>query len=69
MHGYEITLWWSEEDGVFVAEARELPGCMAHGRSEAEAVANANDAIDHWIAVATEAGDPIPSPRHRSMHA
>jgi predicted RNase H-like HicB family nuclease len=70
MHGYEITLWWSEEDGVFVAEARELPGCMAHGNSENEAIANLEGAIQLWIDVARRAGDPVPPPKHRrSMHA
>jgi hypothetical protein len=24
MHGYEITLWWSDEDGLFVAEVQLL---------------------------------------------
>jgi len=70
MHSYEITLWWNEEDSVFVAEVRELPGCMAHGKSEIEAIANVRDAMKLWIDVAREAGDPVPKPKHRrSMHA
>jgi len=70
MHSYEITLWWSEEDSVFVAEVRELAGCMAHGKSEIEAIANVKDAMQLWIDVAREAGDPVPKPKHRrSMHA
>ena len=28
MHKYEIIIYWSNEDGVFVAEAPELPGVM-----------------------------------------
>jgi hypothetical protein len=31
MHKYEIIIYWSNEDRVFVAEVPELPGCMAHG--------------------------------------
>ena len=70
MNSYEITLWWSEDDGVFVAEVRELPGCMAHGKTELEALANVRDAMQLWIDVARAAGDPVPKPRHRrSMHA
>jgi len=34
MHKYEIIIYWSNEDQVFVAEAPELPGCMAHGETE-----------------------------------
>lgn len=29
MLNYEIILYWSQEDVVFVAEVPELPGCMA----------------------------------------
>jgi predicted RNase H-like HicB family nuclease len=64
MHGYEITLWWSEEDAVFVAEVRELPGCVAHGSTEAEAIEQVNQAMQLWLEVARRAGDPIPEPRH-----
>ena len=34
MHKFEIILYWSNEDHAFVAEAPELPGCMAHGDSQ-----------------------------------
>ena len=32
MHKYEVILYWSNEDRVFVAEVPELPGCMAKAR-------------------------------------
>lgn len=38
MPKYEIILYWSEEDQVFVAEVPELPGCMAHGDTEETAL-------------------------------
>src|ERR1039458_5143311 len=31
MTKYEIILYWSDEDGAFIAEVPELPGCMADG--------------------------------------
>ena len=31
MYRYEIILYWSNEDQAFIAEAPELPGCMAPG--------------------------------------
>ena len=31
MYKYEIIIYWSDEDGVFVAEVPELPGCMSQG--------------------------------------
>jgi len=60
MTKYEIILYWSNEDQVFVAEVPELPGCMAHGGTQEEALAHANEAIQLWIDTAREFGDPIP---------
>ena len=44
MHKYEIIIYWSNEDQVFVAEVPELPGCMAHGITQQAALAQANEA-------------------------
>ncbi|OLE54902.1 MAG: hypothetical protein AUG51_06080 [Acidobacteria bacterium 13_1_20CM_3_53_8] len=63
MHKYEIIIYWSREDQVFVAEVPELPGCMAHGNTQQEALAHANEAIQLWIDTAQEFGDPIPEPK------
>jgi predicted RNase H-like HicB family nuclease len=65
MYKYEIILFWSDEDGSFVAEVPELPGCMAHGASQEDALANAQEAIRLWIETAEEFGDPIPKPKGR----
>jgi len=43
---YEVILYWSQEDGVYVAEVPQLSGCSAHGASQEEALCNAQDAID-----------------------
>jgi predicted RNase H-like HicB family nuclease len=63
MQKYEIRLWWSEDDRCFVAEAPELEGCIAHGATQEEALANAQNAIRLWIDVAVASGDPVPKPR------
>ena len=34
-----------DEDGVFVATAPALPGCISQGKTEEEAVANIQEAI------------------------
>jgi len=60
MHKYEIIIYWSNEDQVFVAEVPELPGCMAHGETQEAALARANEAIQLWIDTAREFGDPVP---------
>lgn len=68
-HSYEIIIWWSLEDNAFLAEAPELPGCMAHGATRAEALNEVKNAIALWIATAEEDGAPIPKPRGRLMFA
>ena len=63
MHKYEIVLEWSDDDGAFVAEVPELPGCMAHGDTRQAALVNAGQAMDLWIETAREFGYPIPEAR------
>mgnify|MGYP001594821598 FL=1 len=70
MDKYEIIIFWSKEDQAFVAEVPELPGCMAHGNTHEESLANAKKAMQLWIDTAKEFGDPIPEPKgHRLVFA
>ena len=70
MDKYEIIIYWSNEDQAFVAEIPELPGCMAHGNTHEESLANAKAAMHLWLDTAKEAGDAIPEPRgHRLVFA
>ena len=67
MQRYEIIIYWSNEDGIFVAEVPELPGCMAHGDTEESALQNIKEAMQLWIDTAREFGDPIPEPKGRRL--
>jgi predicted RNase H-like HicB family nuclease len=67
MYKYETIIYWSEEDQAFVAEVPELPGCMAHGATQEETLANAKEAIQLWIDTAKEFGDPIPEAKGRRL--
>jgi predicted RNase H-like HicB family nuclease len=67
VYKYEIIIYWSQEDGVFIAEVPELPGCMAHGDTPEAALANAQQAIELWIETAKEFGDPVPAPKGRRL--
>ena len=62
---YELVIWWSDEDDAYVVEVPDLPGCMAHGPSLTEAVANSQEAISFWLEGARELGRPIPKPGGR----
>ena len=63
MYKYEIILYWSNDDGAFVAEVPELPGCMAHGHTQEAALREVNEAMRLWIETARESGDPVPEPK------
>lgn len=67
MDRYEIIICWSDEDGVFVAEVPELPGCMAHGDTHEAALASVREAMGLWIKTAGEFGDPVPQPKGRRL--
>lgn len=68
-HRYEVILYWSEEDGFFVAEVPELPGCAADGRTQQEALESVGVVVREWIETAKELGRPIPEPRGRLKFA
>jgi antitoxin HicB len=58
------------DDGMaWSAQVEELPGCEARGRTEAEALAGAREAMANWISDALEHGRPVPSPREAATHS
>jgi predicted RNase H-like HicB family nuclease len=67
MSKYEVIIYWSAEDQLFIAEVPELPGCKAHGDSHEDALANAKDAMEFWIDRARELGRSIPEPKGRRL--
>lgn len=67
MNKYEIILFWSEKDQVYIAEAPELPGCLAHGQNREEALKNIDEAMELWVQTAQEFGDPVPEPKGRKL--
>jgi predicted RNase H-like HicB family nuclease len=66
---YEIIMYWSEDDGAYIAEVPELPGCMADGKTYQEALANAERIIQEWIDTAKELGRTVPDPKGRLLYA
>jgi predicted RNase H-like HicB family nuclease len=69
MPKFEIIIYWGEEDKAFIAEAPELPGCAADGKTYREALANVEVIIQEWIATAKELGRPVPAPKGRLVFA
>ena len=68
-HRYEVIIYWSKDDNMFLAEVPELPGCMADGKSHQEALANVNEVITQWIETARSLNRPIPEPKGKLMYA
>lgn len=66
---YEIVVYWSEEDGCFLAEVPELPKIITDGSTRVEALRNAEDMIDDYLKTARDAGWSIPEPGGRLAFA
>ena len=69
MYKYELIIFWSEEDGRYVVEVPELPGCMADGETYERAIKNAQVIISEWIDTAQRIGREVPMPRGRLAYA
>jgi predicted RNase H-like HicB family nuclease len=59
---YRVLISWSDEDGAFIAEVPELPGCAADGRTYQEAVANVEIIMCELIETARSLKRQIPVP-------
>ena len=66
---YEIILYWSEEDGAYIAEMPELAGCMADGPTAKDARHNVEQIAQEWIETARELGREVPEPKGRLRYA
>ncbi len=64
---YEIDIFWSDEDGCFVACVPDLDNCAAWGITYEEALAQAHVAIRADLASRRRVGDPIPDPSPRVL--
>jgi len=69
MFKYELIVYWSTEDGRFIVEVPELPGCMADGETYEKAVRNAQGVIAEWIETAQGLGREIPEPKGKLAYA
>ncbi|MBI4083469.1 MAG: type II toxin-antitoxin system HicB family antitoxin [Candidatus Lambdaproteobacteria bacterium] len=51
-----------EQDGTYVAEILEFPGCIAEGQTAEEAMTSLEEAAAGWISAALGQGQDIPEP-------
>lgn len=64
MPDYYIDVFYSEEDGCYIANIPDLKYCSAFGDSPEEALAEAKIAQELCLEVLAERGFPIPEPRY-----
>jgi predicted RNase H-like HicB family nuclease len=62
---YHINVFYSAEDGGYIADIPDLDSCSAFGATPEEAVAEVERAKEAWLAAAAESGRVIPEPRYR----
>jgi predicted RNase H-like HicB family nuclease len=58
---YHINIFWSDEDGGYIADFPDLVACSAFGATPAEL----ERAKKAWLETARAEGKTIPEPRYR----
>ena len=66
MKDYHINIFWSDEDGGYIADIPDLEACSAFGANPQEALAELERAKEAWLEAARAEGKPIPAPRYRA---
>jgi predicted RNase H-like HicB family nuclease len=64
---YHINIFFSDEDGGYVADIPDLDACSAFGVTPEAALVEVEKARDAWLEAARLAGKPVPPPRYRPV--
>jgi len=67
MTDYHINIFYSQEDGGYIADIPDLEACSAFGRTPEEALREVQIAKQAWLEAAKAEGKPIPVPRYRPV--
>jgi predicted RNase H-like HicB family nuclease len=65
MKDYHINVFYSDDDGCYVADIPDLKYCSAFGATPEKAVRQVQVAKAAWLKVAKENRKPIPKPKYR----
>jgi predicted RNase H-like HicB family nuclease len=65
MSDYHISIFYSDEDGGYIADIPDLEACSAFGATPEEALREVQVAKQAWLDAARAEGKPIPPPRYR----
>ena len=65
MKDYHINIFYSEDDGGYIADIPDLAYCSAFGKTAEEALRQVKVAKAAWLKAAKAEGRPIPRPKYR----
>jgi len=63
MKDYHINIFFSEEDGGYIADVPDLRACSAFGKTPSEALVQVEIAKKAWLEAARAEGKPVPKPK------
>jgi predicted RNase H-like HicB family nuclease len=67
MKDYHINIFYSEEDGGYIADIPDLESCSAFGNTPDEALKQVEIAKVAWLEAARAEGKPIPQPKYKPV--
>ncbi|MDR2570254.1 MAG: type II toxin-antitoxin system HicB family antitoxin [Oscillospiraceae bacterium] len=62
MPEYSILIQYDKNDNIYIARVPELNGCMAHGKTQEDAMREIKIVLELWVEELTENGMEIPKP-------
>ncbi len=65
MKDYHINIFYSAEDGGYIADIPDLEACSAFGETPAEALEQVQIAKEAWLRAAKKEHKAIPQPKYR----
>lgn len=65
MKDYHINVFYSDDDGCYVADVPDLKYCSAFGDTPEQAVRELRKAKTAWLKAAKANHKPIPKPKYR----
>lgn len=66
---YPMFLSHDKEEGIYVVQFPDLPGCMAHGSTHTSAIKLAEEIKKEWIADSLESGVHVPVPKKEEEYS
>jgi predicted RNase H-like HicB family nuclease len=65
MKDYHINIFYSDEDGGYIADIPDLSHCSAFGNTPEEALKEVKIAKEAWLEAAKKEKREIPQPRYK----